>query len=292
MNLEPGNIDTTASRISMIGVMLKGYTTPRTPRGISSLAPAPPWHYVSTSLAIEFAADPVKAARFLPQSLEIDPDGRCAVYFAEWQFATDEGEEYLDPVRSQYKEAIFLIGARYRDEQVAYCPFIFVDQDVSLMRGLIQGWPKQFGTVWMTRPSILPSKAAPVEGPGGRFGATLSVRDRRTVEAQVTLRSVTDRRPSPTFARGVNVRYFPDLAAGKHDDPSVHELVQLKSRDVRFSTIWTGEAALKILDHPHLEIADLAPTSVGAGYRFSFAFTVDDVVLLKDLRRSVAVSAT
>src|SRR5215813_7136832 len=122
-------------------VMLKGYTTPRTPRGISSLAPPPPWHYVSTSLAIEFAADPSKAARFLPQDLEPDADGRCAVYFAEWQFATDDGEEYLDPVRSQYKETIFLIGARYRGEQVAYCPFIFVDQDVSLMRGLVQGWP-------------------------------------------------------------------------------------------------------------------------------------------------------
>ena len=79
------------------------------------------------------------------------------------------------------------------------------------MRGLIQGWPKQFGTVWMTRAAALPSKAAPIEAAGGRFGATLSVRDRRIVEARVTLREVTDRRPSPTFARGVNVRYFPSL---------------------------------------------------------------------------------
>ena len=53
--------------------MLKGYTTPRTPRGISSLAPAPPWHYVSTSLAVEFVADPEKAARFLPE--ELKPSG-------------------------------------------------------------------------------------------------------------------------------------------------------------------------------------------------------------------------
>lgn len=37
--------------------MLKGYTTPRAPHGASPLAPAPPWHYVSTSLAIEFAAN-------------------------------------------------------------------------------------------------------------------------------------------------------------------------------------------------------------------------------------------
>jgi acetoacetate decarboxylase len=266
--------------------MLKGYTTPRTPRGISSLAPTPPWHYVSTSLAIEFNADPEKSSRFLPEGLEASDDGRCAVYFAEWQFATDDGEEYLDPIRSQYKETIFLIAARYQDEPVAYCPFIFVDQDVSLMRGLIQGWPKQFGTVWITRAALLPSKAAPLEAAGGKFGATLSVRDRRVVEARVTLRTETDRRPSPTFARALNVRYFPELAAGKHDQPAVHELVQLKSRDVQFSTIWTGEAALRIYDHPYLEVGDLTPVSVGAGFRFSFAFTVDDVIPIRDLRKS------
>src|SRR6185503_3954297 len=122
----------------------------------------------------EFTADPAKTARFIPDGLEPDVDGRCAVYFAEWQFATDDGQEYLDPVRSQYKEAIFLIGARHEGEPVGYCPFIFVDQDVSLMRGLIQGWPKQFGTVWMTRAATIPSKAAPMEAPGSRFGATLS----------------------------------------------------------------------------------------------------------------------
>jgi acetoacetate decarboxylase len=270
--------------------MLKGYTAPRTPRGISSLAPAPPWHYAGTSLAIEFTADAEKAARFLPDELEPSDDGRCAVYFAEWQFATDDGEEYLDPVRSQYKETIFLIAARYQGEPVAYCPFIFVDQDVSLMRGLIQGWPKQFGTVWITRATSLPSKAAPMETPGGKFGATLSVRDHRVVEARVTLRKTTEQRPSPTFARGVNVRYFPELAAGNHDKPLVHELVQLKSRNVQFSTMWTGDASLDVFTHPHLEIGDLAPVSVGAGFRFSFAFTVDDVVQLKDLRTPVAVA--
>jgi acetoacetate decarboxylase len=271
---------------------LKGYTTPRSPQGISSLASTPPWHYASTSLAIEFTADPAKVARFLPDELQPAGDGRCAVYFAEWQFATDTGEEYLDPVRSQYKETIFLIAAQFNGEPVAYCPFIFVDQDVSLMRGLIQGWPKQFGTVWITRAAALRSKAAPTETAGSRFGATLSVRDHRVVEARVTLRGVTDRRPSPTFARGVNVRYFPTLQAGKHDEPAVHELVQLKSRDVQFSTIWTGDASLSILDHPHLEIGDLAPTSVGAGFRFSFAFTVDDVVPLKDLRKVPAATTS
>jgi acetoacetate decarboxylase len=263
--------------------MLQGFTSPRTPRGRSGLAPRPPWHYVSTSLAIEFEAAPAAIAAFLPEGLEPD-SARCAVYFADWQFATDGGEEYLDPVGSQYKEAIVLVSAKYEGATVAYCPFIFVDQDVSLMRGLIQGWPKQIGSVWLTRAYELSSPASPPPGAGGRFGASLAVKDRRLVDASVTLRETTGTPPSPGFANAINVRYFPDLAAGHHDRPTVHELVQLKSRNVQFSAIWKGDASLTIFDHPSLELCDLRPTRILAGYRFSFAFTVDDIVHLRDLR--------
>lgn len=121
-------------------------------------------------------------------------------------------------------------------------------------------------------------------GPGGRFGATLAVKDRRLVEAVVTLREQTSQLPTPTFAGAVNTRHFPELAAGKHDQPAVYELVQLKSRDVQISTIWTGEASLCIFDHPFLELPDLRPLQVLAGYRFSCALTVDDLLWLRDLR--------
>lgn len=263
--------------------MLKGYTLPRTPKGTSSLAPTPPWHYVGTCLAVAYEADPKAVRAFLPPGLEFD-SARCAAYFVEWQYASEGGEEYLDPVRSQYRETIILISASHKGVSCAYCPFIWVDQDVSLMRGLAQGWPKQIGSTWITRAYDLPSKATPVMGAGGKFGATLAVKDRRLVEAVVTLQEQTSQLPSPSFAGAVNTRYFPELAAGKHDLPAVHELVQLKSRDVHVSTIWTGEATLQIFDHPYLELPDLRPVKVIAGYRFSCALTVDDLVTLRDLR--------
>lgn len=269
--------------------MLKGYTLPRTPRGTSSLAPMPPWHYVGTCLAIAYEAEPDAVRAFLPPGLEFDSP-RCAAYFAEWQYASEDGEEYLDPVRSQYRETIFLLSASHKGTSCSYCPFIWVDQDVSLMRGLAQGWPKQIGSTWITRAYDLPSKATPALGPGGKFGATLAVKDRRLVEAVVTLREQTSRLPSPSFAGTVNTRYFPELVAGKHDTPAVHELVQLKSRDVRVSPIWTGEARLEIFDHPYLELPDLRPVKVIAGYRFSCALTVDDLVTLRDLRADEGIS--
>lgn len=263
--------------------MLQGYTLPRTPKGTSSLAPTPPWHYVGNCLAVEYEAEPEAVRSFLPPGLEFHSP-RCAAYFVEWQYASESGEEYLDPIRSQYHETILLIAASYQGGPCAYCPFIWVDQDVSLMRGLAQGWPKQIGSTWVTRAYDLPSKAGPVVGPGGKFGATLAVKDRRLVEAVVTLREQTAQLPTPSFARAVNTRHFPELVAGKHDRPAVYELVQLKSRDVQLSPIWKGEATLRFFDHPYLELPELRPTNVLAGYRFSCALTVDDLTLLVDLR--------
>jgi acetoacetate decarboxylase len=263
--------------------MLQGYTLPRTPRGTSSLTPAPPWHYVGNCLAVEYEGNSEKIRALLPSCLELESP-RCAAYFVEWQFASQSGEEYLDPVRSQYHETIFLVSARFEGMSCAFCPFIWVDQDVAMMRGFAQGWPKQIGSTWMTRFYDLPAKATPVLGPGGRFGATLAAKDHRLAEARITLREQTSSLPNPGFARAVNTRHFPELAAGRHQRPAVYELVQLKSRDVQFSPIWKGEATLEVFDHPYLELPDLRPEQVLAGYRFSFALTVDDLVLLRDLR--------
>ena len=124
----------------------------------------------------------------------------------------------------------------------------------------------------------------PIVGPRGEFGAALAVKDRRLLEAMVTLREQTGQLPSPTFAGAVNTRHFPELIAGRHDRPAVHELVQLKSRDVHISPIWKGDAEFRVFDHPHLELPDLRPTRVLAGYRFCCALTVDDLELLRDLR--------
>lgn len=262
--------------------MLNGYTLPRTPAGRSSLAPSPPWHYAGDCLAVEFTADAAAVRSLLPAPLEFE-SARCAAYFVDWQFATDEGEEPLDPVTSQYRETIFLVSARFGAEMVSYCPFIWVDQDVALMRGLIQGWPKQIGATWITRAYAVGGKAAPPHGPGGRFGASLAAKDRRLAEARVELLDSTGALPRPGFAQAVNVRLFPNLAAGRHRQPAVHELVRLKSRDVRVGPILRGAAQLVIHEHPTLELALLRPESVQAGYRFSFALTVDDLETLAHL---------
>lgn len=263
--------------------MIRGYSLPQTPTGLSSLAPRPPWHYAGNCLAVEFEADADAVGSLLPPPLEF-ADARCCAYFIEWQFATDEGEEILDPVCSQYKESIFLVSGRYRGEDIAFCPFIWVDQDISLMRGLIQGWPKQIGSTWITRAYDIQAKASSQHAVGGRFGASLAAKDRRLASARVTLREPSRSLPRPSFADAVNVRLFPSLSKGLHDRPAIHELVRLKSRDVRVGAILRGDASLELCDHPRMELSLLRPRTVGAGYRFSFALTVDDLETLTDLR--------
>lgn len=263
--------------------MIKGYTLPRTPLGKSSLLPEPPWHFVGNALVVEYEAEEEKAAAFLPEGLELE-SGRCAVYFMDWQYASEFGEEYLDPVCSQYKETIFLLSAKYKGEKIAYCPFIWVSQDKSMMRGLIQGWPKQIGETWMTRSFNVPSKAAPMPGESGRYGAALSLNGRRLAETIITVKEETEQMPSPTFAGAALLRYFPELVKEKQDTPAVHELVRLKSRDVKISTIGKGTASLNIFDHPYTELTDLKPIRVNAGYSFTVACTVDDLELLQNYK--------
>jgi len=98
-------------------------------------------------LVVDFAADPAAVQAVLPPRLEPDPkdSGGCTAFFVAWQYASDTGEEYVDPARSQYNEFILLVNALYRGQAVSTCPYIYVDSDVAMARCWIQGWPKKAG---------------------------------------------------------------------------------------------------------------------------------------------------
>jgi hypothetical protein len=263
---------------------LHGYTTPRTPSGRAGLVPPPPWHYVADFLVVDFHAEPGAASSLLPPGLEPHPDpGRCAAVFADWQSCSDSGEELLDPVRGQYKEFYLVVSGLLAGEEVTTCAFIWVDQDFAMARGWIQGFPKKLGEVWMTRAYSLPSRAAPALGPGSAFGATCSARGRQVARARLRIERSSQSGSLHTAPPIVNVRHFARLAAGHHDDPAVHELVRAKSRDRAVSEIWEGPAALELFAAPGEEHTLLEPVSVERGYRFTFAYTVDDLETVKDL---------
>ena len=265
--------------------MPHGYSLPLSPHGSASLVPRPPWHYVGDFLVIEYWAEPEAVAAVLPAGLEpfaADP-GRAAALFVDWQSCDDSGEQLLDPSRSQYREFFIIVAASLDGSPVTTCPYIWVDRDFALARGWIQGFPKKLGSVWMTRTFGLDCRADPGIRPGAAFAGTLAANDRRLAAGSVTLERLSDGGPTHNDPRLVNVRHFPRLAAGAHDTPAVHELVGAVSRDRAISPIWEGSATLELFDAPGEEHAALAPVRMGRGFRFSFAYTVDDLETLRDL---------
>jgi acetoacetate decarboxylase len=247
--------------------------------------PRPPWHYVGDFLVLEFWADPDAVAAVLPPGLEpyADDPGRAAALFVDWQSCTDSGDELRDPARSQYREFFLIVNALLDGELVTTCPYIWVDRDFALVRGWIQGFPKKLGSIWMTRTFGLDCLADPGLKRGATFGGTLAANDRRLAQGTVTLERVAETGPTHNDPPLVNVRHFPRLEAGRHDDPAVHELVRARSRERVISEIWEGQAALELLAAPSEEHDRLAPVRMGKGFRFTFGYTVDDLATVREL---------
>lgn len=265
--------------------MLKGFHYPLTPSGKASLNPAPPWHYSSDFLAIEFWADPARVAELLPPGVSLDADGpgRAVAYFYDWQF-TGENEEFLDPARYQYREFFILVDALLDGEKVSYCPYIFVDNDAALARGWSQGYPKRLAQVFQTRLHAAPSKAAPQLAPGGRFAGSMTSAGQRLAEGVVTLdHALTD--PAALGQRPViNLLHTPRLAAGLHDRPAVHELVMNVPHDVKIVDAWIGRGELRLPEARGEEMSALTPLRCGVGIRASMSYIVDDLRTVKQLK--------
>ena len=266
--------------------MLKGFNYPLTPKGKSTLNPLPPWHYSSDFLNIEFWSDPAAIAALLPPGLDPDPaaKGHGNALFYDWQF-TGANDEYLDPARYQYREFFLLFDALFEGKPVTFCPYIFVDNDAAIARGWTQGYPKRLGRVFQTRYYAATGKAGPALAPGSKFAGSLITSSGRLAEGLVILREpVTDlaalkQRPV------VNLLHTPRLAAGKHDKPIVHELVENVPHDLKIEQAWIGDGVLTLPVVDGEEISDLAPVRCGAGIRASMAYIVDDLKTLKDLTK-------
>src|SRR5262245_16170954 len=267
--------------------MSKPYTTPLSPRGLSCIAPPPPWHYSGDFLMVEFWADPAVVATTLPDGLTPDAAaaGHATAFFFDWQF-TGENDELLDPARYQYREFFLLVDALHDARPIAFCPYIFVDNDSAMMRGLIQGFPKRIGAVHVTRTFAAANLAAPQVVAAARFAATASAAGQRLARAEVKLtENVED---LSKLGRGnrpiVNLRYLPRLAAGQHNNPAVRELVIATTDNTQLVNVWMGEGQLSLPVADGEEISDLAPTRVGAGYRGSMSYTVTDLKALETTR--------
>jgi hypothetical protein len=122
----------------------------------------------------------------------VPPSRAVAFIWADWQSCSADGEELLDPTRSQYLEAFVVVRCRYQGTTYSRCVLIWVTTDFAVARGWFQGYPKKLGSVYVTRP-YAKGKATARIAPGGAFGASLTAYDHRLATAKVVLRE-----PAPT----------------------------------------------------------------------------------------------
>jgi len=238
---------------------------PRTPEGRASIVPSPPWHYSGDVLTIEYRTDPANVEALLPSGVDLateDP-GAVAIIWADWQSCSDAGDELLDPVRSQYKEAFVVVRCTYVGETYSRCVYIWVDKDFALARGWYQGYPKKLGQIWMTRP-VAVGKAGPRLEPGGRFGATLAANDRRLAEVTLTLTGESETGGFVNALPMLHSRYMPNIDPA--DAAPLDELVTMRSRDVELGPVYVGEPTVTLFEASAEELAVLEPIETIAGY--------------------------
>lgn len=261
--------------------MLTGFHVPLTPRGLSTLNPAPPWHYSGDFVSVEFWAQPGVVSTYLPAGLQPDDEagGRATAFFLDWEFSGDL-DEFLDPARYQYREFFLLLDARHEGTPVSYCPYMFVDNDAALARGWSQGYPKRLGTVHQTRWHAARSKAAPQLEPGSRFAASASAGGQRLADAVVTLRRPASALPQALQRPVVNLLHVPHLSVDRNAGPVTHELVMNVPHDLVVEQLWEGDGELSLPLVQHEEVSDLAPLRVGGGARGSLSYIVDDLTYL------------
>ena len=247
------------------------------------MVPTPPWYYVGNNLSVLYLADPEKIQQYLPEGMKAAESGFCMLSFIDWQTASGElPERYMQPEISQYHEALIIVQASLDGETVGYCPFIWVDNDTAVLRGHVYGYPKQLGSIAMTRVFNIDSKAAPSLKKGAKFGATAAAKNARLFDACIELEE-EDTSPFGGV-RMVTLRHFPGLNKENGYQPAIMDLVSANMYDVKIADRWKGKASLNVYSDCYPDLEAFKPLKVLGGSYHVQSHTTDDMTVVKDLR--------
>lgn len=252
---------------------LQGWSLPLSPDGTASLVPPPPWHFSGDALAVDYRADRAALAAVLPDGMEPTADGDATFVFVDWSSASEHDPRTIaDPARGQYREAYLVVHATLDAKPCARVPYIWVDNDLSLARGHLQGFPKKLGTIAISRPVSI-GRGGPHLAPGHTHAAHVSSLGQRLAHATVTL---AEQAPDGHIPKAMRLpiwhtRHVPDLAGGP---PLVHDLARNTLVDFACGPTWTGDATLTIGTSEHEALHHLAPREIVRGYRTSIAMTI------------------
>ena len=212
-------------------------------------------------------------AAVVPAPMTALADGSATFVFIDWSSSADSDPRVAaDPARGQYKEAYVEVHAALDDTKVARVPYIWVDKDLSLARGHIQGFPKKLGTIAITRP-VSAGRGGPRVEAGAAFTGHVASLGRQLARGTVTL---VEPSPPGFIPRAMRLpiwhtRLVPDLGGG---DPLVYDLARNQLTDFEIADAWQGRGQLEFYESDFEELAALQPLEITGGFRCSIAFTI------------------
>jgi len=252
---------------------LKGYALPLSPKGRCSIVDAPPWYYGGEVLYLAFKADERKVKVLIPPPLEMGPNpGQGAVWFTEWVSASEARPDlaFINPERALYRECFVVVGCQYKGVPGSFVTYIWVDNDFTLARGFIQGFPKKLGRIYLTRLHELTPKIGGKQV-GAKVKGICDVNAERIVEGSMTFTRPSKPSELPPL-RFYLMRHFPSIEDPVR--PAVHELTVATVSDVKIKDVWAGDGQIKFFESPFEEVADLGPIEAQGAFFFSMGLTI------------------
>ncbi len=271
LDLSKGDADVAATAQKQFP--LKGYSLPLSPKGQSSVVDAPPWYFGGEVLRLTFKADEKKVGALIPPPLEMGPNpGQGAVWFNEWVSVSEARPDlaFTNPERAIFRECMVVVGCQYKGEPGGFVPYIWVDNDFTLVRGVIQGYPKKLGRIYLTRLHELNPKIGGRQV-GAKVKGICDVNAERIVEGSMTFTRPSNPSELPR-GRTYLMRHFPSI-----EDPTrlaVHELTVGTMSDVKIKDVWAGDAQIKFFESPFEEVADLGSVEAQGAFFFSMGMTI------------------
>ena len=267
--------------------MLKGYSLPLSPGGRSSLVPSPPWHYVGDLMVIEYWADPDGRARGAaagPRAASDRPRPRGG----DLRRLAELHRRRQRAARPRAQPVHGVLHRRQRDARRQGGHDLPVHLGGSRLRAHARLVPG------LSQEARLGLDDAPLRAPERRRAGAAAGRDVRRHAAPPTTaawpRARSRSRTSPTPARRTTRRSSSTCATSRGSTPASTTSRRCTSwrarvsRDRSTSEIWEGSASLELFRAPNEEHTALAPVRMGKGFRFTFAYTVDDQSNEGDLR--------
>lgn len=268
---------------------LKGFCYPLSPEGKSSLVGNFPWHYGTEYLNILYKVNPDEVKKWLPTGVELGDHPELAyVAFSKWWSLWDADLDMAStyPERTQYKEAAIWVGCSYKGEQAQMCLPIWVDNDFSMARGWIMGFPKKLGQISIS--DYNPQNPEMKEiGIGTKITGVVSSHMERLMKGSLTIEKQISPADLP-FPMGrplIHLRHFPSIVKGA--GPSVCELVKLGATNKKAEPIaWAGSGELEFFASGIEEHMGLAPKEVLGAYWFKNGYTFNGAEVLHDYTKN------